>query len=47
VLIGIIDSFRAWRRGRDPLGDDDDEDAEDAGLGTERESPGAGPAHGR
>ena len=46
LVVGAIDSFRAWRRGRDPLGDDEDAEAEDAGLGHEREPP-TGPAHGR
>jgi CDP-diacylglycerol--serine O-phosphatidyltransferase len=46
-VIGLVDSFRAWRRGRSPLDDDDEEDAEDVGLGTDRVTPGPGPAHGR
>jgi CDP-diacylglycerol--serine O-phosphatidyltransferase len=43
---GCIDAIRAWKRGRDPLADDEEEAAEDAGLGEIKED-GTGPAHGR
>jgi CDP-diacylglycerol--serine O-phosphatidyltransferase len=46
ALAGAVDALRAWRRGRHPLDDDDDDEAEDAGLDREKEI-GTGPAHGR
>jgi CDP-diacylglycerol--serine O-phosphatidyltransferase len=44
---GMLEVFRNWQRGRSPLADEDDDEAEDAGLGREREPPSPGPAHGR
>jgi CDP-diacylglycerol--serine O-phosphatidyltransferase len=43
---GCIQAARAWQRGRDPLLDDDEEEADDAGLGIDKPE-GTGPAHGR
>ena len=45
-LNGCIEAVRAWHRGRDPLSDDEEDEAEDAGLGEAKDS-GTGPAHGR
>jgi len=38
--------WRKWRQGRNPLDDPEDDDAEDVGIGGEKESP-TGPASGR
>lgn len=46
LALGIRDSYRAWQRGRSPLEDDDEEDAEDAGLNPEGATE-KGIAHGR
>ncbi len=46
LALGLRDSYVAWKRGRDPLDDEDEAEAEDAGLGASKE-PDTGPAHGR
>jgi CDP-diacylglycerol--serine O-phosphatidyltransferase len=46
LMLGIRDSYVAWKRGRDPLDDEEDAEAEDAGLGAAKD-PDTGPAHGR
>jgi CDP-diacylglycerol--serine O-phosphatidyltransferase len=48
VVLGSIDAVRAWLRGRHPLEDDDDAEAEDAGLESDKPADiDHGPAHGR
>nr|MBA3845681.1 hypothetical protein [Planctomycetota bacterium] len=38
--------WRKWRKGANPLDDPEDADAEDVGIGGDKESP-SGPASGR